>query len=83
MPLACLGRCVQAPQLAIVQSHLQMLRTGVHEPRQTHTRPLQLCGAYPVLPETAPSRRFLELRTNALSKLEFHYRFVKHSTSRV
>jgi len=24
-----------------------------------HTTPLQLCGAYPVVPETAPSRRFL------------------------
>ena len=31
MPLACLGRCMQAPQLAMVQSHLQMFCTGVHE----------------------------------------------------
>ena len=29
--LACLGLCVQAPQLGIAQSHLQMLCTGVHK----------------------------------------------------
>ena len=39
--------------------------------------------AYSVVLETAPLQRFLELRTNALSKLECHCRFVKRSTSRV
>jgi hypothetical protein len=39
--------------------------------------------AYPVVLETAPLQRFLGLRTNALSKLGCHCRFVKRSTSRV